>query len=231
MIVTTGPYPLTPGQGTSATPPGTVQQLAAVALQNRSPYVLAVQVGAASYSLAPYCADLYPLAAIGTPVTVEPANPSNAAGVVAELTAVWYGPGDVPPTASYPAALPTAADFIAQQTQAYQDSEVLTWLSATTPAAAGGVATVTVATVPAGQTWLVYRLTIANNSTSTPAFALYAGSVAAANLRDQTPIGDANSADMASPIQFTAGQAIIAQWTACSAGAVGTVNLAYRVPA
>lgn len=115
MSTTTGPYTLTPGTTTQAVPPGTVQQLAAVILQNRSPYVLAVQAGANSYSLPPYTADLYAIAATGTPVTVVPANPSGASGVLAELSAIWLAPDETPPAAAYPAALPVAPDAIAQQ--------------------------------------------------------------------------------------------------------------------
>ena len=118
---------------------------------------------------------------------------------------------------------------IAEQVAAFRDGLPLTWLSAATPGAAGGLATVTIATVT-DPVWLVYRLTISCSSSGVAAFGLYAGAVGAANLRDQTSLGNANSADMSSPLQFTQGQEIIAQWSGCSAGAVGTVNLGYRVP-
>lgn len=143
---------------------------------------------------------------------LDPAGVDGAEIILTTSTATWS-----PSPAAIGLEVAQASDAIA-----------LTWLSATALPAAAGHAQVAVATVPDGPGWLVYKMTIACDSTSQTLFAVYADSVDPANMRDCTALGNRNSNDLTHPLQFNAGETIIARWDNAANDSIATINLAYR---
>ena len=102
--------------------------VAAVVLQNQSPYRLDVQFGGDTFSLPPYMADLFDLSnANGQPVTVTPHNTDQVpAGIPANVTGIWYLP-DEAPASGFPATItpPAIYSLIVQQSLAQATADAI----------------------------------------------------------------------------------------------------------
>lgn len=101
MSVALGPFTLTAGAITTVTEPAPGPTFAAVALYNLSALFVALNGG--TEWLAPWTANLFPASTVGHPIQ---AKATGTAGVTGTLLATFFNPGEVPPNAVYPLALP-----------------------------------------------------------------------------------------------------------------------------
>jgi hypothetical protein len=101
----TGPY-VVAGPGTvQISPPGPVDQLAAVVIDNNTPYLGLVTCGTDQRWLQPFTSDLFLLAGnlADVPVALSAVAGESVAGAASYLTAAWLEPGE-----SYPDAFPSS---------------------------------------------------------------------------------------------------------------------------
>jgi hypothetical protein len=94
-------------------------------------------------------------------------------------------------------------------------------------AAAGGVARVELPALDTGDMWLIDRAVIACTSSTRTAFRLYEGSTSEVPLSG-TDSGNFDEAEYPGGLLLKSSQALIAQWTGCVDGSVGTLRLQYR---
>jgi hypothetical protein len=93
------------------------------------------------------------------------------------------------------------------------------------PAAADGLATLTLPALDYNQRWQLTHALVSCTSTSSTRLRLYVDNVAVPFLRDGSDKGNFDVADWAMGLMIPPGRALIAQWTGCSVGAVGTLAL------
>lgn len=94
----------------------------------------------------------------------------------------------------------------------------------TATANATGVATITFGPDAQDRYWLVERIALRGSSNARPVFSFYVGDVAPENLRDYTPLGNADISDEVQPIRVPPGSIVTAQWVGCTPGALMSVN-------
>lgn len=119
-------------------------------------------------------------------------------------------------TLPVPSALPATSSWA-----------VADWLdrSYSTAAAAGGVALLTLPAVPDNERWQLTHMVAGCSSTAATSMRLYLDSVSPASFRDGTDRGNFDVADWPMGLWIPPGRQLLAQWTGCSAGAVGTLTV------
>jgi hypothetical protein len=91
--------------------------------------------------------------------------------------------------------------------------------------AAGGVAVLELPQLPENQRWQLTHAVIGCTSTSTTSLRFYLDQITGRGLRDGSDKGNFDVADWAMGLMVPPGRALVARWTGCSAGAVGTLAL------
>lgn len=97
------------------------------------------------------------------------------------------------------------------------------------PADATGRAEVDFAQVPDGELWMLERVVVSTTSAAASTVKLYNSTEAPRALREFTPNGNADVADMASPMHLRSGEQLLAIWSGMTAGAIATCNIQYTV--
>lgn len=101
--------------------------------------------------------------------------------------------------------------------------------STSAPASAAGRAEVTFTQVPDGELWMIERIVVITTSAAATTAEIYNTSERDDRLREFTPNGNADVADMASPMQLRSGEQLLVVWSGATAGAIATCNLQYTV--
>jgi hypothetical protein len=99
----------------------------------------------------------------------------------------------------------------------------------TTPAAAGGLATVELAQVPHDERWLLDRAVVQCDSTTPTVAFLYLNDIEDRGVLDGTRVGNFDVADNTQPILLDGGGVLKVQWQGASNGAKGTARLQLRI--
>lgn len=105
---------------------------------------------------------------------------------------------------------------------------VVDWLDASysSPPAAGGVATLQLPQLDPAVMWALSHMVCSSTSTSATRLRLYLDSVGQGRLRDGSDRGNFDVADWPAPgLLVPRGAALVAQWTGCDDGAVGTLTV------
>jgi hypothetical protein len=106
--------------------------------------------------------------------------------------------------------------------------QLVDWLdrSWTSPAAGSdGVALITLPERPDNERWQLTHVVVGCTSSTATQMRLYLDSVSNAGLRDGTSTGNFDVADWAMGLWIPPGRTLLARWSGCSTGAVGTLNL------
>lgn len=123
-------------------------------------------------------------------------------------------------TLTLPTALPTGAG---SWTVTDYRREVLT-----SAPAAGGVAVAYGPQLDNGEAWLIDRAVVSCTSSTATACRLYESTASPAFLLSGTASGAFDEADYPAGLLVPSGRQILAVWTGCSDGAVGTAGLQIR---
>jgi len=99
----------------------------------------------------------------------------------------------------------------------------------TDPAGADGLCTARFDPPGGSDSWLVDRITVTNTSTAETTCHVYVGTTGLDGLRDLTVVGNNDIADESQPIYVPTGVPLIVQWEGADPGAVGHVNVSYRL--
>jgi hypothetical protein len=105
---------------------------------------------------------------------------------------------------------------------------VVDWLdnSYSSQPAAAGVATLQLPQLDPAVMWALSHMVCSSTSTSSTQLRLYLDSVGPQRFRDGSDRGNFDVADWPAPgLLVPRGSALVAQWTGCSAGAVGTLTV------
>ncbi len=92
-------------------------------------------------------------------------------------------------------------------------------------ATSSGVVTIELDQLPNDEMWLVDRLVAYCTSSTASTMRLYLNSVSAVNFRDGTASGNFDVSEYPRGLLVRPASGLVAQWTGCSAGAVGTITL------
>lgn len=95
--------------------------------------------------------------------------------------------------------------------------------------ASGGIAEVQLPALSGELVALVDRIVLWCDSSSSTTCSVFVGGTAIRNLRDYTPAGNANVADMAQPIYVGRNLPMFVRWEGASAGAIGIAAVQYRI--
>lgn len=102
------------------------------------------------------------------------------------------------------------------------------YITATSPAAAGGTATATFPQL-GQEAWLIDRAIASCTSSTETALRLYEGNPSPGFLLSGTARGNFDEADYPAGVLISPGTQLLAVWTLASDGAVGTLRLQVRV--
>lgn len=114
--------------------------------------------------------------------------------------------------------------------------QVADWLDRSymsNPAGLDGTATLTLDALADNERWQLSHMVAACTSTAATRMRLYLDTITPANLRDGTSSGNFDVADWAAGLWVPPGRTLVAQWTGCDTGAVGTLTVQatiYRRP-
>lgn len=95
--------------------------------------------------------------------------------------------------------------------------------------AGSGSVTVEYKAPAAGFAYLIDRISVYSNSSTTTACTIYCGNASPENVVDYTPAGNYDIADENSPIYIPAGSKVSVVWTGVSSTADCYVRLQYRI--
>jgi hypothetical protein len=100
----------------------------------------------------------------------------------------------------------------------------------TTGPAAGGVATGTFEQLESNELWLIDRIVVSCTSTTDTVVRIYDTVVTPGTLLTGSDRANFDEADYpsASGVQLHPSRYLVAVWSGCSAGAVGTINVQFR---
>jgi hypothetical protein len=106
--------------------------------------------------------------------------------------------------------------------------QVVDWLDrsySSSPAGADGLATITLPALADNERWQVTHSVVSCTSSTTTQVRHYVDSVAVANLRDGSALGNFNVGDWPQGLWIPPGRVLVTQWVGCSVGAVATLAL------
>jgi hypothetical protein len=101
-------------------------------------------------------------------------------------------------------------------------------VTAQTPAAAGGLAQLTLPQLDSGVQWLIDHAVVQCTSTSYTALRLFDSQISPLALIDGSNSGNFDVADWPNGLTLQSGRQLLAQWSSASDGSVGTLMLQLR---
>jgi len=102
-------------------------------------------------------------------------------------------------------------------------------VAATTDPAAGGTAVVTLPQLAFDELWLIDHAVVSCTSVAGTDVRWYSDSPTPANLLDGSSSGNFDVADWPAGLQLQPGTSLVAVWSGCDDGAVGTLTVQARI--
>lgn len=105
--------------------------------------------------------------------------------------------------------------------------QLVDWLDASyvSAPAAGGTATITLDPLPPDTRWQLTHMVAFSTSAAAPQMRLYLSNVTPTGLRDGTNTGAFDVADWPMGLMVPPSQSLVAVWTGCNDGDIGTLTL------